>query len=32
MLSPDGRKLVVCSNRHNAKPGEMSVFVADGVP
>ncbi len=32
MFSPDGRKLVFCSNRHNAKPGETNVFVADWVP
>jgi len=32
MFSPDGRKLVFCSNRHNAKAGETNVFVADWVP
>jgi Tol biopolymer transport system component len=32
MFSPDGKKLVFCSNRHNAKPGETNVFVADWVP
>ena len=32
MFSPDGRKLVFCSNRHNARPGDTNVFVADWVP
>ena len=32
MFSPDGRRLAFCSNRHNAKPGETNVFVADWVP
>ena len=32
MLSPDGRKIAFCSNRHNAKAGETNVFVADWVP
>jgi Tol biopolymer transport system component len=32
MLSPDGRRLAFCSNRHNAKPNETNVFVADWVP
>lgn len=32
MFSPDGRKLVFCSNRHNAKPGETNVFLADWIP
>ena len=32
MFSPDGKKLAFCSNRHNAKPGETNVFVADWVP
>jgi Tol biopolymer transport system component len=32
MFSPDGKKLVFCSNRHNARPGETNVFVADWVP
>ena len=32
MFSPDGKKLVFCSNRHNARPGETNVFLADWVP
>jgi TolB protein len=32
MFSPDGRRLAFCSNRHNGKPGETNVFVADWVP
>ena len=32
MFSPDGRKLVFCSNRHNARPGDTNVFVADWIP
>ena len=32
MFSPDGKKLAFCSNRHNAKPGDTNVFVADWVP
>jgi Tol biopolymer transport system component len=32
MFSPDGKRLVFCSNRHNAKPGDTNVFVADWVP
>jgi TolB protein len=31
MFSPDGKQLVWCSNRHNAKPRETNVFVADWV-
>ena len=31
MFSPDGRRLVFCSNRHNAKVGETNVFVADWI-
>ena len=31
MFSPDGKKLVWCSNRNNAKPHETNVFVADWV-
>ena len=31
MFSPDGKRLVFCSNRHNAKAGETNVFVADWV-
>jgi len=29
MFSPDGTKLVFCSNRHNGKAGETNVFLAD---
>ena len=32
MFSPDGKRLVFCSNRHNARPGETNVFVADWIP
>ncbi len=32
MFSPDGRRLAFCSNRHNGRPGETNVFVADWVP
>jgi Tol biopolymer transport system component len=32
MFSPDGRRLAFCSNRHNGKPNETNVFVADWVP
>ncbi len=32
MFSPDGRRIAFCSNRHNAKPNETNVFVADWVP
>ena len=32
MFSPDGKRLAFCSNRHNARPGETNVFVADWVP
>ena len=31
MFSPDGKHLVWCSNRFNAKPHETNVFVADWV-
>jgi Tol biopolymer transport system component len=31
MFSPDGKRLVWCSNRHNEKPNETNVFVADWV-
>ena len=31
MFSPDGKRLVWCSNRHNAHPHETNVFVADWV-
>ena len=31
MFSPDGRKLVFASNRHNAKEGDTNVFIADWV-
>jgi TolB protein len=29
MISPDGKRLLWCSNRHNDKPHETNVFVAD---
>jgi len=29
MFSPDGRKLVWASNRHDANPHETNVFIAD---
>jgi Tol biopolymer transport system component len=29
MLSPDGKRLLWCSNRHHEKPRETNVFVAD---
>ncbi len=29
MFSPDGKKLIWCSNRHNDHPHETNVFVAD---
>jgi Tol biopolymer transport system component len=29
MFSPDGTRLLWCSNRHNARPHETNVFVAD---
>jgi TolB protein len=32
MFSPDGKRLAFCSNRHNAKPGETNIFIADWVP
>jgi dipeptidyl aminopeptidase/acylaminoacyl peptidase len=32
MFSPDGKRLAFCSNRHNGKPGETNVFVADWMP
>jgi Tol biopolymer transport system component len=32
MFSPDGTKLMFASNRHNAKPNETNVFVADWRP
>ncbi len=31
MFSPDGKKLVFASNRHDAKPGETNIFIADWV-
>lgn len=31
MFSPDGRTLVFASNRHDAKPDETNIFVADWV-
>jgi TolB protein len=32
MFSPDGKQLVWASNRHDSKPGETNVFIADWVP
>jgi Tol biopolymer transport system component len=32
MFSPDGKTLVFCSNRHNTRPGDTNVFLADWVP
>lgn len=32
MFSPDGKRLVFCSNRHNARAGDTNVFIADWVP
>jgi hypothetical protein len=31
LFSPDGSKLVWASNRHDAKPHETNVFIADWV-
>jgi TolB protein len=31
MFSPDGRKIVFCSNRNAAKQGDTNVFIADWV-
>jgi Tol biopolymer transport system component len=31
MFSPDGKKLVWASNRHDANPHETNVFIADWV-
>ena len=31
MFSPDGTKLVFCSNRNNAVSGETNVFICDWV-
>jgi len=31
MFSPDGKKLVFASNRHDAKQGETNIFIADWV-
>ena len=32
MFSPDGKHLLWCSNRHNGRPHETNVFVADWIP
>ena len=32
MFSPDGTKLVWASNRHDSKPGETNIFIADWRP
>jgi len=29
MFSPDGTSLIWASNRHDAKPGETNLFLAD---
>jgi Tol biopolymer transport system component len=29
MFSPDGKKIIWASNRHDAKPGETNLFIAD---
>ncbi|MDQ8153769.1 MAG: hypothetical protein P3B98_03815 [Gemmatimonadota bacterium] len=29
MFSPDGKQLIFASNRHNAKPNETNIFIAD---
>jgi Tol biopolymer transport system component len=31
VFTADGKKLVFCSNRFNAKPGDTNVFVCDWV-
>ena len=31
MFSPDGKKLVFASNRHDAKQGDTNIFIADWV-
>jgi TolB protein len=31
MFSPDGKKIVFCSNRNQAKQGDTNVFIADWV-
>jgi hypothetical protein len=31
MFTRDGKKLVFCSNRNAAKPGQTNVFIADWV-
>ncbi|MBL8209001.1 MAG: PD40 domain-containing protein, partial [Blastocatellia bacterium] len=31
MFSPDGKKLVFCSNRNASKQGDTNVFIADWV-
>ncbi len=32
MFSPDGKRIAFCSNRHNGRPNETNVFVADWIP
>jgi Tol biopolymer transport system component len=29
MFSPDGKKLVWCSNRHNGRTRDTNIFIAD---
>jgi Tol biopolymer transport system component len=31
MFSPNGKKIVFCSNRNAAKQGDTNVFIADWV-
>jgi Tol biopolymer transport system component len=31
MFSPDGKKLVWCSNRHNGRTRDTNIFIADWV-
>jgi Tol biopolymer transport system component len=31
MFSPDGRRLVFASNRHNTAPNDTNIFIADWV-
>jgi Tol biopolymer transport system component len=32
MFSRDGKRLVFASNRHDSKPGETNIFIADWTP
>jgi Tol biopolymer transport system component len=31
MFSPDGKKFVWCSNRHNGRTRDTNVFIADWI-